>query len=149
MFDTFDWRFGCGFDCGYINKPYCSLRPFNNIPSCPKFSCPPPLGCHNPSFFPHQDFCSPFRYCCPPFCQPNPPCQPCFPRFPKGHCPPFCQPDIGFPGCHQPCNTCFSPLNLLWFCGGLKCGQRRSPCGINQRKSRDFLKEFLNEKTNF
>lgn len=127
------------FDCGYINKPYCSLRPFDNCSPCPKFSCPP--------------------RCCPPFnpsCFPqpiNPGCQ--FPHFP--HCCTPCD------GCHpnfwpQPCPPPFIPPpsppkqsctpflnNFLWFYGGYRCGNRKSsPCNRNSH----FLKDFINNKIN-
>ena len=134
---------GCDFECGYINRPYCALRPFDNVPCCPKFSCPPPLNCHFPhnQHFPYNQCCGPFPYCCPPynnFCQPHFPCQP--------HCSP-CQPN--FP-CQQPCqpfpNPCCSPLNsLLWFCGGFRCGQRQHRC-LPQHPN--FFKEFLNKAVN-
>lgn len=138
------------FECGYINKPYCSLRPFNNIPSCPKFSCPPPLRCQQPfnSRFDNRnrcfDGCNPYPYCCPryDYCQPSfpydPCCEPCRP----------CRP--------RPC--CFPLNNLLWFFGGFKCGnrggdRRRDRCNERNFERREkycdkpnFFKNFLNEK---
>ncbi len=125
------------FECGYINKPYCALRPFSNCPSCPKFSCPPPLNCHNPCSSPcFHNNCSPFPFCCPPhqdFCQP--PFQPCQP-FPCNPCQSFpCNPCQPLPcnrpvDCFQPCN----PMNsLIWFYGGYRCGNKRS-CHSNTHK---------------
>lgn len=137
----------CEFDCGYINKPYCALRPFSNIPSCPKFSCPPSLRCKQPhSFFPYNNCCSCYPYCSPPFCQPNLPL-PYFPNF-QPHIPsePFCQPNNIVPKNNQSfSNPCCSPLSLLWFYGGFRCGQKRNLCKIPHN---NFLKEFLKEKIN-
>lgn len=118
------------FECGYINKPYCSLRPISCITPCPRFSCPPPFhftsdncgcGCGNNSFCDYNfnnlpywnnnlgcncnngcnNFHQNFPYCCPPWNNINNPC--CKPR----------------------CNFCMNP-NLLWFLGGINCGKNLS-----------------------
>lgn len=126
------------FECGYINKPYCVLRPFNNCPSCPKFSCPPPLNCHNPCNPPFHNHFSHFPYCCPPhqdFTPPN--CNPC-----QHH--------------HNPCQPCqpfdcqpFNPFmsNLIWFYGGYRCGNKKSPCQSRCSQS-DLFKNFIKDKIN-
>lgn len=168
------------FECGYINKPYCSLRPFSNIPSCPKFSCPPPLGCHNSCgnpCYPPNNCCPPnchqpnnwcwnndnwFPHCCPPhqdFCRPSPCCPPFFDRCRCNPCnPPFdpcCNPC--FPDRHpsHPCSC--NPLmnNLLWFCGGFRCGNKKGQCQNEIHldecsrpdfSQRDFLKNFIKNR---
>lgn len=111
------------FECGYLNKPYCSLRPFSNIHCCPKFSCPPPLKCQNPCHnSPCCEPCNPNCHCCPQFdfCPSKFPCDPC--------CQPCFSPCDCFSSCN-PCkpNPCCFPLNnLLWFFGGFNCGKKKN-----------------------
>ena len=122
------------FDCGYINRPYCSLRPFDNFSPCPKFSCPPPFNrCtypYNPPFQP--PFCDGFQspYCCTHYG-----CQQPFPPFQRP-CPPPLPPH------RPPCG--FPPMlnNLMWFYGGFRCGSQkgRDHCGLQPNLLRDFIK---------
>ena len=105
------------FECGYINKPYCNLRPITSITPCPRFSCPPP-NCFD---------CPP--NCCVPDCFDCPPCN-CSPNFP---CPP------------QQCNCqpCINP-NLIWFLGGFIFGRNSNRFSGNEEfQSLVYLKQSL------
>lgn len=142
------------FECGYVNRPYCSLRPFSNTPICPIFSCPKPNLCHPPhpfqprfpEFFPPQSQfpkfsqdCFHHPYCCMPDCFPvNPPFNPCPPSC--NPCPPFpCPPSCNHPPCNPcrpPCNPCpprCNPLSsFVWFYGGLRCGKKTKNTTLSQ-----------------
>lgn len=134
------------FDCGYINKPYCSLKPFDNNTICPKFSCPQPNLCNPNHHNPKHSF---YRYphCCLPDCFPiNPPHCPPHPHSHLPHCPPHCFPRPDYPIRPHPnypdypnypthprppvyppkkCSPCNLLNNFIWFYGGFRCGKKK------------------------
>ena len=89
------------FDCFYVNRPYCSLRPMSSITPCPHFSCPPPCN-----VFPPFDGCCPQNFCSPQFNCPQQFCRP-----PQFNC---------WTGPRREPN-----LNLIWFLGGYRCGKNQ------------------------
>ena len=110
------------FDCNYVNKPFCDLRPISNCQPNLRFSCPERnCNCWNPtqndfwqksfwqsnSFWPNQSCCFPAQNFPKNNCCWNN--QKCFPQHN------FCWPQQGF------CNP-----NLIWFLGGYKFGSNCS-----------------------